>query len=420
MPRVLLADDNLTVQRMVATVLRGEGMSVTVVDSGPVALDSVRNDPPDLILTDFDLEGMNVAAFAKRVRTDAPTSRPIPIVALMSPNDSCDPDRLNAIGIQAVIKKPIDSHLLRQTVNRWMPAPSAETVMLHSHSRLTLSLSKGRSWLGEWSRSLSLPRRPDHHPPPASPLNDNGKAATSLTDPPSPMMLASADIPATIFPEPAVLSDAPEGAPTDPTPPHIDLSPAAQLERFEAPDLLLSSDTPEAKVDEKENPADRVVSQEVSPAVSEKTDPPPVFCPIVAPAVADAVDASPEIGMDHVVNTPSPTGTASGSHEAPPTPPLPEISTADLHAAVETEIAARLPEMIRVILTPEVVQTALEKVARDVVPAVAEVQLPEVVRAILTPETIKTALEKAAREIIPPIAEAEIIKEIQRLEPKVS
>ena len=412
MSRVLLADDNLTVQRMVAAVLRGEGMSVTVVDSGPAALDSVRNDPPDLILTDFDLEGMNVAAFANRARKDARTSHPIPIIALMSPNDSCDNDRLSAMGIQAAIKKPIDSDLLRQAVNQWMPTPSAETVLLNGHSRSFFHR------LMDLGRSLS-PLQPTHHGESTSALrlNETGKPAPSLADPSSPM--AQADIPAMMPLERMALAKRSEDTPIDPIPPNVDLSPAMGSAHFNMPNPILSADIP--KAEQGALPSDIAVSEKASPVVPERVDLSPVFCPIVVPLVAEAVDATPKVNAVEVT-APPPTETVSVSCAMPPasTPPAPEIPAEDLRAVVETEIAARLPEMIRAILTPEMVQTALATAMREVVLPMAETQLPKIIRTILTPEIAQAALANVAREVIPPIAEAEIIKEIKRLEPKVS
>jgi len=388
MSRVLLADDNLTVQRMVASVLRGAGMSVTVVDSGPAALDSARRDPPDLILADFDLEEMNVAAFVNRARTDIHSPRPTPIIVLMSPNDSCDTDRLRAMGIQASIRKPIDSDLLRQAVNQWMPTPSAETVVFNGNGSLIVPPPADNG------TSLSPPQEAtsDTSITNALRLNDTtaGEPAPSLADPPSQVALS--DIPATMLPmmsiEPTALSETPEGVSIDPTPSVVDLSTALELVQTGVPDLCLLSGIPETKVEE--NPADivvlesnLVVAENESPAVPEAID----LCPMVIPVVSDAVDTTPKVDIESPVNEPSPPETPPVSCEMPPTPPAPEISAEVLQAAVEAEIAARLPE---------------------------------IVRAILTPEIINAALAKVAREVIPPIAEAEIIKEIQRLESKIS
>jgi len=415
MSRVLIADDNLTVQRMVASVLRGEGMSVTVVDSGPAALDAARSDPPDLILADFDLEGMNVAAFASRARKDTHMQRPIPIVVMMSPNDSCDADRLTAMGVQASIRKPLDSDLLRQAVNKWIPVSSAETAVISNSGRWTFP--------PPIDNGLSL-SQPTHHSESTNALrlNNTGETTPSLADPSSPMVPVPMDIPAMMSIEPTVLSDTPEGAPSDPTPLAVDLSPGIELAQFEAPDPILSADIPEAKAEEAVIPCDIMVSEEASPTVSKELDLSPVFCPMVAPVVAEVVDEMPAVDVVCEANVPSPIETPPVVCEMPstPTPPAPEISAADLHAAVEAEISARLPEIIRAILTPEMVQTALAKAAHEIVPAMAEVQLPETVRAILAPETVQAALARVAREVVPPLAVDEIVKEIQRLESKIS
>jgi len=412
MSRVLIADDNLTVQRMAASVLRGAGVSVTVVDNGPAALDSARSDPPDLILADFDLEGMNVAAFANRARKGAHTLRPIPIVVMMSPNDSCDPDRLAAMGVQASIRKPLDSDLLRQAVSQWIPALSAETVVLGSSSRWTFPPPAANGAL------LSQPANHGESTNTAR-LNDTGETGPSLADPSTPGVPVPTEIPAAMSLEPMALSDTPEDAPIDLAPAAVDLSPAVEFVQFEAPDLRLSSGIPEAKAEE-ENLSNSRVSEGASPVVPEVVDRSPVLCPMVGPVVADVVDAMPKVDVECEVNAPSPVGTPPVSCETPPTPPAPEISAADLHAAIEAEVSARLPGIVLALFTPEMVQAALAKASHDVVPPMAATHLPDIVREIVTPEAIQAALAKVAREIVPPIAEAEIVKEIQRITSQVS
>jgi len=395
---------------MVASVLRAAGMSVTVVDTGPAALDSARSDPPDLILADFDLEGMNVAAFASRARSDVRSPRPVPILVMMSPSDSCDTDRLSAMGIQASIRKPIDSDLLRQAVNQWIPAPSAETVVLSGRSPWVFPSPADNG------AALSSPQQTDHNESSVIRLNDTGETAPSLASPPPPM---AHDIPSTMSIEPAALSGVPEVVPIDPTPPIADLSPAVETDQYVTPDPVLHASVPEAKAEATEYSQDIMAPEKEAPAIAQMIDLSPVFCSMTAPVVADPVDTTPGTDLNCEIDPPSPMETPPASCEMPP-PPAPEISAADLRTAVEAEIAARLPEIVRALLTPEMAQAALAQVAREIVPPMAQaevsVQLPEIVRTIVTPEMAQTALAKVAREVAPPIAEAAIIKAIQRVE----
>jgi len=387
MSRVLLADDNLTVQRMVASVLRGEGMSVTVVDNGTAALDALKRDPPDLILADFDLEGMNVAAFASRARIATHTDHQTPIIVLVSPNDSCDTDRLTAMGIQASIRKPLDSEILRQAVKRWIPAPPDATVVFNGNGRLP--------FLHPADHFTSFPSPPpaDHN---TSTVPDHNNAtegekenAPSWVEPP-PMRLALPDIPEMISLEPTAISEAPEGVMSHAPRPVVDLSAAFEWANASLLDLALLSGPSEAKTEAvagAENLSGIVAAEAGSPVDPEAVDLSPVFSSIVTPALDGAVDATPKIDLEHERET-RPETTPLVLCESPPAspPPMPEISVADLRAAIEAEVAARLPEIVRAILTPEMAQTTLAKVAHDVVPL---------------------------------IAEAEIIKEIQRLESKI-
>ena len=78
--RILVADDNADMRDYLRRLL-SERYEVEDVSDGRAALASARNHPPDLILSDVMMPGMNGFELVRQLRTDAKLS-PIPIVLL--------------------------------------------------------------------------------------------------------------------------------------------------------------------------------------------------------------------------------------------------------------------------------------------------------------------------------------------------
>jgi signal transduction histidine kinase/DNA-binding response OmpR family regulator len=78
--RVVLVDDNADMRDYVARLLR-ERWRVESVADGATALRTIRNQPPDLVLTDVMMPGLNGFELLHELRTD-PATRAIPVIFL--------------------------------------------------------------------------------------------------------------------------------------------------------------------------------------------------------------------------------------------------------------------------------------------------------------------------------------------------
>lgn len=114
---VLLADDNVAVQKLVELTLQKEGYEVVTSDNGLSALDLALKETPGLILADYSLEGLDIVSFLKKTRQKERLSN-VPIVLLVNSTDRYDSSQLESSGVQAFIEKPIDSKSLVEEVNR--------------------------------------------------------------------------------------------------------------------------------------------------------------------------------------------------------------------------------------------------------------------------------------------------------------
>ena len=57
MPKLLLADDSITVQRVIALTFQGEGIEVIAVGDGDQAVDAIDRERPQIVLADLSMPG---------------------------------------------------------------------------------------------------------------------------------------------------------------------------------------------------------------------------------------------------------------------------------------------------------------------------------------------------------------------------
>ncbi len=109
--KILLADDSLTIQKVVELTLAGTDYELTCVSNGQKALESLGHSPPDLILADVVMPGKNGYEVCEAVKSNPATAR-IPVVLLSGTFEPFDRDRADRIGADRVVSKPFDAQQL--------------------------------------------------------------------------------------------------------------------------------------------------------------------------------------------------------------------------------------------------------------------------------------------------------------------
>src|SRR5258707_15210480 len=95
--KLLLADDSVTIQRVIELTFADEDVQVIAVGNGQAAIESVQGDRPDIVLAGVGMpegSGYEVAAFIK----GNPALAHIPLVPLTGEFVPVDGDRAPAVG----------------------------------------------------------------------------------------------------------------------------------------------------------------------------------------------------------------------------------------------------------------------------------------------------------------------------------
>ena len=110
--RVLIADDNRAMAHVVRFNLERAGYDVTVARSGLEALTHARHGEFDLVVTDYQMPGLNGEDLCRALREDSRYAR-TPFVLLSAKGLELDLDRLEEeVGFSAVLFKPFSPKAL--------------------------------------------------------------------------------------------------------------------------------------------------------------------------------------------------------------------------------------------------------------------------------------------------------------------
>jgi PAS domain S-box-containing protein len=114
--RVLLVEDETDTRDLLATALARYGAAVTATASAAEALRLLDDRPPDVLVTDIAMPGMDGYELIRRVRAAGSPGRDLPAVALTAYARPEDRERALAAGFQAHLPKPVDPAGLARAV----------------------------------------------------------------------------------------------------------------------------------------------------------------------------------------------------------------------------------------------------------------------------------------------------------------
>lgn len=117
--RLLLADDSITIQKVVAIIFANEEFELTVVDNGTAALEKAREVNPDVMLVDALMPGKTGYEVCAEIRRD-PKLNSVPILLLIGAFEPLDEEKARDCGADASISKPFESQQLIDRVKEML------------------------------------------------------------------------------------------------------------------------------------------------------------------------------------------------------------------------------------------------------------------------------------------------------------
>ena len=105
MPRILVADDNTNIQKMVALAFEDRGVDVVSVGNGEAAVRRIPDLNPDLVLADVFMPVRNGYEVCEFVKKDERFSH-VPVILLVGAFDPLDEKEARRVGADGVLKKP--------------------------------------------------------------------------------------------------------------------------------------------------------------------------------------------------------------------------------------------------------------------------------------------------------------------------
>lgn len=120
--RILVADDDPVIRRLIEVNLGLEGFEVELAADGEDALARARASSPDLIVLDVMMPGLTGWEAAQRLKDD-PATKDIPVVLLSARTREEDVRRGHDVGAAAYVTKPFDPPELVNVVRK-LTAPA--------------------------------------------------------------------------------------------------------------------------------------------------------------------------------------------------------------------------------------------------------------------------------------------------------
>jgi len=221
-PILLLADDSVTIRRVIELTFADENIMVVAVGDGDAAIARIEAAPPDIVLADIAMPGRTGFEIAEHIKR-SPRLAHIPVLLLTGAFESVDQARISRVGCAGVLAKPFEPQVVVARVKELLsraqgtPAAPASTVadqeLARPQSKAPLDPAALESYFDRLHAAFS---------------NPSGTAAGEIdlirAEPPAarpaapPADMQPADVPLSH----AVPEDSKEPPMTNPTPPLAD------------------------------------------------------------------------------------------------------------------------------------------------------------------------------------------------------
>jgi CheY-like chemotaxis protein len=113
--KILVADDSLTIQKVIRLALSGDGYEIQTVSDGKEALEQASLFRPDICIIDVSLPQIDAYQLREKFLAK-PDLKHIPVVLMSSTFEKVDEERMHRLGFSGHLVKPFDPSHLRSTL----------------------------------------------------------------------------------------------------------------------------------------------------------------------------------------------------------------------------------------------------------------------------------------------------------------
>jgi len=369
---ILLADDSITIQKVVGIIFAGDGYTLTVVDNGAAAVQKAQEILPDVLLIDVLMPGMNGYEVCEKLRA-TPALATKPILLLTGSFEAFDEVKARNCGADDHITKPFESQQIIAKVQELyalgkqrdageVKAPLAaavpeESVELESPIAETASFDLPPVF------EASAFEAPSDEP---MAFESTAFEPTAAFEPAAPAFEPAA--PAFEPVQPAASPDDPWGAFTQQPTAEPETPPAVPA--FEADTLDIELDQPDVMAMMAEDPQPLAVEQHENPHIGASWVPVEEQTFEFEEQVAEPPAAA--LAVEQPVEVPEEAPMAAAPIEAPAAT-VPVVTTAGAVALSEEQLKEALMSVSK---------ETIERIVWEVVPDLAEALIKETIRRI--------------------------------------
>lgn len=455
--KILVVDKDPSVHSFVEKNLPKDKFILAGINDGLSALDLLDKVKPDIILVEHGLDGIDIFRFLEKV-TQKNRDKECLIVLTVDPGDPYDPARLLAMGVIAILKKPLDPQQLLEKLQELSeetatlidkkagktasPPPSAS--LPATGSNIPGKAAQGGSQGGSKDSSEKTPEKPPMKIEEMLGWSLPGeKFEDSMTQKSSPATEANPDLEQTVV----VPLQGGTSLPQKDTP----AEPPVDLEQTMVVSSTPATSQPPLAPASPGNAADLEQTMVVAPAppeVSVSSNPAkgPLKAPLNEAQVADLVRTAAREVMEKVVWEILP-GVAEIQMKSftPPVSVLPHAETPAVGADPSDQADSSPPVPAPAVLSSKeadalvrsMAKDIIEKVAWDVVPEMAGKALMGSPGGVPSPLPLgtggsagaeearqlvgglaKDVIEQVAWEVVPALAEEIVKKELEKVKPR--
>jgi len=324
--RILVADDSVTIQKVVELTFSKEDFVLVQARSGEEAIRKAKEERPDLVLVDLVMPDKNGYEVCAALRAE-PALRAVPIILLTGTFETVDKDKGIQAGANDFVTKPFESQVLISKVKQLLFAKTVDM------AATAVPVGPGRA---------APPKEPPRPVPTAAPPPPAGVPPRPGPAPAPPRGVAPGVMRGVVPPSPAPTATPPRTAAVPPRPPAPSPAPIVP----QPPKPVTPAPT---------RPVARMAAVPPEKPAPAKPAPPPSAAPPMPGRTLDLSPPTEEISQDRVRRvmepTPSPPppsapgGFGELTLEDLTTLPMPEAPgrPADLHLELERAAAGPPP-----------------------------------------------------------------------------